>query len=89
MEADSDRDDARVGGLRRIDAARADADQLSFAWLPLCCDFRCRLDRWNALDVGTDRLAVRIELEKIDSLSSGPANTRRRLQYLLRHLVRI
>ena len=89
MEADFDRDDARVGGIRSIDAARANADQFSFAWLPVCGDFRRWLDRRNAFDVGIDRIAVRVQLEKTDSLSPGPANTRRRLQYLLRYLVRI
>ena len=89
MEADFDRDDARVGGIRSLDAARANADQFSFAWLPVCSDFRCWLDRRNAVDVGIDRLAIRSQLEKTDSLSSGPANTRRRFQHLLRYLVRI
>ena len=89
METDFDRDDARVGGIWSTDVAGANADQLSFAWLPVCSDFRCWLDRRNAFDVGIDRLAVRIQLEKTDSLSSGPANTRRRFQHLLRYLVRI
>ena len=62
MEADFDRDDARVGGIRSIDAARANADQFSFAWLPVCGDFRRWLDRRNAFDVGIDRIAVRVQL---------------------------
>src|SRR5215213_309038 len=89
MEAGFDRDDAWGGRLWSIDAAGAYADQLSFAWLPVCSDFRRWLDRRNVVDVGIDRLAVRVQLKETDPLSSGPANSRRRLQHLLRYLVRI
>ena len=67
METDFDRDDARVGGIWRIDAFGAYSDQFSFAWLPVCSDFRCWLDRRNAFDVGIDRLAIRVHLKKNQS----------------------
>ena len=63
MEADFDRDDARVGGLWSIDAAGAHADQFTVAWLSLCGDFRCWINRGNAFDVGIDRLTFRVQLE--------------------------
>ena len=89
MEAGLDRDDARVGRLRRIDAASAHADQFTAAWLFVCGDLRRWLDLWNVTDVRLDRLALCVQLEKADSPSSGFANSRRRLQHLLRHLVRL
>ena len=89
METGFDRDDARIGGVRRIDAARTHADQLTIAWLLVCGDFRCGIDRGNALDVGIDRFTFRVQLGKAESSSSGTTNSRRRLQHLLRHLVRL
>ena len=76
MEAGFDRNDARVGGLRSVDVARAHADQLTVVGLPLCGDFWCWIDRGNALDVGIDRLTFRVQLEQADSLSSGTTNPR-------------
>ena len=89
MEARFNRDDARVGGIRSLDAAGAYADQLAVAWVFVCGDVWCRIDFWNVSDVGPDRPAVRVQLQQTDSSSSAPANTRRRLQHLLRRLVRI
>ena len=89
METATDRDDARVGRLWRVDAAGAYADQLRVAWLFVCGDFWYRLDRRNAFDVGIDRFAIRFQLEKTDSPTPGTANTCSGFQHLLRDLVRV
>ena len=76
MEADIDRDDARSGGLRRVDAAGADANQFVMARLFVCSDVRLRFDSRHATHVRIDRSAVRVQLEETDSPPPGTTNRR-------------
>ena len=89
MEACFDRHDARSRWIRRVDAARPDADQFLVDRFLVPRDFRARIDRGNGPDVWTSRPAFRVHLWKAHSSSSKPANAGRCLQYLLWYLVRV
>ena len=89
MEAGSDRHDARLGWLWRIDPAGPYPNQFAVDWLIVRGNFWFWFDRGNALDVGIDWSAFRTHLTKLDSRPPGNTNRCRRSQHLLRNLVRL
>src|SRR5215510_7834791 len=89
MEAGARRDDARARGIRGVNAVGADADQFVVDRVPVCSDFWFGIDRGNALDVGANRLAVRVHLRETHSRSSWITDSGSGVEYLLWYLVRV
>src|SRR6185503_15963892 len=88
MEARADWAGSRARRIRSFDLAGVDADQFVVAWLPLCVDLRCWVDRWNARDVGIDRTTIRVHFQKTHSSPQQSSDTCRRVQHWLWDLVR-